>query len=513
MNIVGYCRVSTAKESQISSLEHQKEFFEEYAKKNGHNLVELYADEGITGTKLKNRKEFNRLMVDAHQGLFELVVVKDIARFARNTVDFLQNIRTLKSLNININFVTNGMETLGNGDSELTLTMLAAVAQEESVNTSIKIKFGKKINAQKGKVPNFIYGYDKTVGEYFDLKIIQGEAAIVKRIFNLYTEHRYGTNKIATLLNEEGILTRRGCSWSQVAISRILSNRIYNGQVINGKEEIKSLFDTKRNNINEDKWLVTEKPELRIISEDQFDLAQSILKERKNSFKSTGKRETGTHIFSGLIKCSECGYTFRKITRTYKNTYITWVCSGRNLNGIKSCCNTTTLYEDVLITKLKEYFMGWISNKHDIIEYLIREFKKQYRSVDDNKKLMQRLVKQLNKLKKQKDKDMEMFSNDIITIEELKIKAQDINHNIKTLETELKIATLNVQKSDILEERLNDTFSKMELLIDVESWNHWELKNFIDQIIVTPNGEINIYLKSVGDLFLNRNVQLNYNRT
>lgn len=148
MNIVAYCRVSTDKTDQLNSLEAQKEFFSEYTKRTGDTLVRLYADEGISGTKIKNRKEFLRMMSDAEHGLFDMVVVKDISRFARNTVDLLQNIRKLKALGIETQFLTANMTSMGN--SEFVLTIFGALAQEESANTSKRVKFGKKMNAEKG---------------------------------------------------------------------------------------------------------------------------------------------------------------------------------------------------------------------------------------------------------------------------------------------------------------------------------------------------------------------------
>ena len=160
MNIAAYCRVSTDKEDQLNSLETQKKFFEEFASKNGHNLTGLYADEGISGTKTRNRKEFLRLMRDARQKAFEMIIVKDISRFARNTVDLLQNIRELKALGIETTFLTANMGVLG--QSEFVLTVFGALAQEESANISKRVKFGKKENAKKGKVPNIVYGYNKT---------------------------------------------------------------------------------------------------------------------------------------------------------------------------------------------------------------------------------------------------------------------------------------------------------------------------------------------------------------
>ena len=212
MNIAAYCRVSTEKDDQLNSLENQIKFFTEYTNRTGDTLVHVYADEGISGTKTRNRKEFQRMMADAEDGLFEMVVVKDISRFARNTVDFLQNIRKLKAMGIETQFLTANMTNMGS--SEFVLTIFGALAQEESANTSKRVKFGKRINAEKGRVPNRVFGYDKTIGEYFDLTINETEADIVRQIFHWYTQEGYGSQKIANMLNDRGLTTKRGCKWN-----------------------------------------------------------------------------------------------------------------------------------------------------------------------------------------------------------------------------------------------------------------------------------------------------------
>ena len=162
MRIAAYCRVSTDKTDQLNSLAVQKNFFVKYAEKNGHELVRLYADEGISGTKIKRRKEFQQMMADAERGLFQMLVVKDISRMARNTVDLLQSVRRLKALGIETVFLTANMTSMG--DSEFVLTVFGALAQEESRNTSKRVKFSKHINAEKGKVPNWYTATTRSSG-------------------------------------------------------------------------------------------------------------------------------------------------------------------------------------------------------------------------------------------------------------------------------------------------------------------------------------------------------------
>ena len=168
MRLVAYCRVSTNKNEQLESLSNQQEFFQQFAKNNNHTLIKMYSDEGISGKQMNNRKEFLRLMEDAKLGLFDLVAVKDVSRFARNTVDFLVSIRELKSLNIDVLFLSTNQTILGG--SEFVLTMFSALAQEESANLSSRVKFGKKVNAKNGKVPNYIYGYNRV--DKFNLEIL-----------------------------------------------------------------------------------------------------------------------------------------------------------------------------------------------------------------------------------------------------------------------------------------------------------------------------------------------------
>ena len=300
MNIAAYCRVSTDKEDQLNSLEAQKKFFAEYTQRTGDSLVRLYADEGISGTKIKNRKEFLHMMEDAKRGLFQLVVVKDISRFARNTVDLLQNIRTLKALGIETQFLTANMTSMGN--SEFVLTIFGALAQEESANTSKRVKFGKKINAEKGKVPNLVFGYDKTNGDLFNLAINEREADTVRTIFELYREEGYGAAKIAIRLNERGIKTKRGCAWTANAVVRILTNELYTGKIINGKQEVSDFLTGQRKDKDSSEWLIVERPDLRIIEPEAFYDVQEILKTRGRTFKLDKERHSNKFLFSTLIK-------------------------------------------------------------------------------------------------------------------------------------------------------------------------------------------------------------------
>ena len=504
MNIAAYCRVSTDKTDQLNSLETQKEFFLEYTKRTGDNLIKLYADEGISGTKIKNRKEFQRMLADAEKGLFDMVVVKDISRFARNTVDLLQSVRRLKSLGIETQFLTANMTSMGN--SEFVLTIFGALAQEESANTSKRIKFGKKMNAEKGRVPNIVFGYDKTIGDYFNLSINENEAMAIRQIFQWYTEEGYGGSKIANMLNERGIKTKRGNNWSQNSVCRILTNEIYTGKIINGKEEIADFLTGQRKEKDESEWLVTLRPELRIIEDEVFDKAQDILKGRHDSFKITHERQSNKYLFSTLIKCKECGWSFRRTVRQYKNTYVRWVCSGHNGKGADSCPNAVTVDEEELIQALQEYFQEILGKKKKVINYVIKEFRRVYKAKDENIEYEKQLNTELNKLRKSHEKYMDMYTDDLISREELNEKIGGMRKEIERLENELKMVSYHLTKGEQLEAILNSTFKQLEDITDVHEMTNAQLKRLINKIEVDKEGNVDIYLRLIGDLGLDEAV-------
>ena len=502
MNIAAYCRVSTDKSDQLNSLEAQKEFFTEYVNRTGDHLVKVYADEGFSGTKIKNRKEFLQMMDDAERGFFEMVVVKDISRFARNTVDLLQNIRKLKTLGIETQFITANMTSMGN--SEFVLTIFGALAQEESANMSKRVKFGKRMNAEKGRVPNLVFGYNKTIGDYYNLSINEQEAAAVQQIFQWYVNEGYGCAAIANRLNERGIRTKRNCKWSQHAVARILTNEIYTGRIINGKQEVTDFLTGQRKEKDETEWIVTERPELRIIADEMYEQAQKILKSRHQAFRISHERQSNRYLFSTLIKCKECGWSFRRTTRTYKNTYVRWVCSGRNGRGVDSCPNAEALNEEELIEILQSYLAQVLKNKKKVIRYVVNEFQRVYKAKDENVQYEKELREKLSKLRAMREKYMNMYTDDLITREELNRRLSGTKQETEHLEKELKMVEYQITKGDQLEEMMNVTFKTIEDVADVHQMTNAQLKKIIEKIEVDKEGNVDIYLKLLGDLGLDK---------
>ena len=508
MKIAAYCRVSTEKEAQIDSLEKQIEFFNEFIKKNGYELYKLYADEGISGKQIKHRKQFQQMMIDAKAKKFGKVVVKDVSRFARNTVDLLQSIRELKSYGVQVDFLNNG--EVMEGGSEFILTILGAMAQQESANMSKRVKFGKDITAQKGRVPNLVFGYDKMPNERYTLKINEEEAKIVKEIFESYVYKGIGTTKIAWDLNDRGIRTKKTKSkWVQTSIVRMLKNPIYTGRVTNKKSEVTDFITGTRKELPEEEWIVVHRPEMRIISDELFNRAQELLEQRSNEFKLNNKREKTEYVFSTLIYCKHCGYSFRRIKRKYTADgpeYIRWVCSGRNSMGVNHCPNTTVIDEEELLNAIKIYLKSIIKNKKDFMKAVEKEFEKITKLRENNARSEESLLKEIEKVTVKKQKYMEMFQNEIINIQELKKYTNPINEDIARLERELKLITSEIKEKDVLEKELNKTIKTVDDILNNQTITNAMLKTIIDVIEVDSDSNVEVRLKLLNEIGTNEPV-------
>lgn len=496
MNASCYCRVSTEKEEQIESLSKQIEFFSELVKIKGHTLHKIYADE-ISGKQIKKRVQFMQMLKDAEQKKFDILYVKDVSRFARNTEDFLHSIRKLKNLGINIYFVTNNLNV--QEGNEFFLTMLAAIAQEESAKLSERIKFGKNITAKKGRVPNFVYGYDK-IDKYTLIPNPQ-EVEVVRKIFDLYINEGYGTGRIAGYLNDNNIITKKNKqrNWSQTVVTQILNNEIYIGKIINKKSEIVDFITGQRKEINKENQIIVERPEIQIISNEDFYTAKSILEGRRDCFKLMNKRDSIKFTLSNLIKCSECGYSFRRCRRQYVENgkeYKWWTCSIRNAKGKNACINDIKVDEEELETYIRLFLKQLIDNKKGIIKDIKYEIKNIINLHNNSMRINKNDIEnELKKVTEEKEKYMNMYKNEIINIDELKNYTKDINDEIQKLKILLNTANNENVIEINIEKVINDYFNKVESIIKNKIINNQHLKQIVDKILVSPDGTIKVYLK------------------
>ena len=499
MRIAAYCRVSTDKDEQLDSLEHQKQFFSEYAEKNGHKLVRLYADEGITGTSLKKRSEFRRLMKDAKLGLCESVVVKDISRFARNTVDFLQSIRELKALGVNTVFITANMQSLG--ESEFVLTIFGAMAQEESANLSKRVKFGKKINAQKGRVPQRIFGYDRI--DNFTLRINYQEAQIVREIFRLYLEEGLGCRTISLQLNREQRKTKFDCDWNPRAVRRVLTNSIYCGHYVNHKYEIEDYLTGKMVHIPAEEHFHHERPDWAIISPEVYAQAQAQLNLRRVQYNSgepfKGARYSTKHLFSTLIKCEHCGRSFCQKHYTYVNTRVYWKCITNDQFTAERCDNTVKLEEADLLAEIQSYFSSLIQDQEKFTADILDAVEKQLPTEQIPEKT-HRIEQRQKELLVKKTRYQEMYASDIITMVELKAKAAEITAELQALDLEMEQYERSLAAREDADDFLKQYVQEIERFLNLETVTNMDLRRIIDHISVNREGNVRIFLKKVEDM-------------
>ena len=367
--------------------------------------------------------------------------------------------------------------------------------------------------AELDKIQYEYDGYDKTIGDYFNLAINKEESKVVQQIYKWYTEEGYGAAKIANMLNEKGYKTKRNCKWSQNATCRILTNEIYTGKIINGKQEVSDFLTGQRRDKDETEWMVVERPELRIIEDETFEKAQEILRGRHDAFNLSHERQSNKHLFSTLIKCKECGWSFRRTVRTYKNTYVRWVCSGRNGRGVDSCPNKTVVDEEELIEVLQEYFTNVLKQKKKVIAHVVNEFQRVYKAKDENVEYEKELNAELAKLQKTRQKYMDMYTDDLISREELNEKIGGSRQEMERIENELKMVSYHLTKGEQLENILNNTFKEIEDITDVHQMTNQQLKRLIQKIEVDKEGNVDIYLRLLGDLGLDESVLIEENET
>lgn len=336
LRVAAYCRVSTSQDDQRNSLENQRRYFAEYiGSQPDWELARVYADEGLSGTAARNRPAFQQMLSAAEEGEIDLILTKEVSRFARNTVDALACTRRLRRYGVGVVFINDGIDTRQN-DGEFRLTIMASVAQEESRKTSERVKWGQRRSMENGVVfgCNNIYGFSLLHGR---LTVKEDEAEVIRLVYRKFLNEGKGTFVIARELSESGVEPPRakGKPWSSTMVLRLLRNEKYCGDLLQKKSYTPDFLDHKKQvNRGEEEQIYLRDHHEPIVPRAVFEQAQQELA-RRASAGAQGRRCVRRYWCSGKLICAACGRRFvpRRRRRAGGEVYRYWVCAARGRHG------------------------------------------------------------------------------------------------------------------------------------------------------------------------------------
>lgn len=358
LRVVAYCRVSTKQEEQLNSYDTQKAYYTDRINAEPNwKLVGIFADKGITGTSIKRREEFKKMIKLCQQGKVDMIITKSISRFARNTVDCLTHIRMLKAIGVDVYFEEQGIHSMDQG-AEFYITIYESIAQSESENISANVRWGKAQSAREGKAPfqcKYFLGYQKN--EQGQIEIVPEEAEIVRLIYRSFLDGE-SIHGIKLILESKGIKTPRGSvTWGHGVIASILTNEKYMGDVIINKTYVEDCISkkVKVNNGERQKFYI-ENNHPAIIDRKMFARVQEELA-RRNSKPKVKQLGTKTHLskysskyaLTELLICGECKTPYRRCTWSHHGKKkVVWRCINRLEFGKKYCHDSPAIEESLV---------------------------------------------------------------------------------------------------------------------------------------------------------------------
>ena len=499
LRVAAYARVSTDSDEQEDSFERQVSYYTNLISSNPDwQFVQVYSDPGVTGTRAGRRLGFMQMLKDCREGKIDKILVKSLARFARNTVDALKYIRELKELGISVFFETHNLDT-STGGGEILLTILAATAEEESRTISKNIKWTYQKKFEKGE---FVFNYTNFMGfkknEDGSFEIVPEEAVIVRRI---YREFLNGSamSEIATELNNENIPTPAHKSlWRVNNIKSILTNEKYYGAVIMGKTFKPDVLSKKRykNEGQVDSYYL-EHALPPIISKETFDLVQYELKSREEKLK-IGQRIVGKYSnrfpFSKMIRCGCCGefYVRNNNMRGGNGKNIPcWTCTN-HFNDSSSCPQngiSEKSIENAFLEALKE-LLGDANELKTFLENAMLETitNKPTESKDEIEKELIRLQEEMLELHKRK-------TQGLLDAKEYATKGQKLAEEIEFQRKKLEEIETDRVLSQVMEERINDINKLIEGGISFETFDPMVFRGMVSSIVVSERTKLTFKFK------------------
>lgn len=505
IRVAAYCRVSTDKTDQANSLESQQKYFNEYIKRNPlWKLYNIYVDDGISGTNTKKRAAFNQMIKDAKCGKFDLIITKEISRFARNILDSVGYTRELKAIGVGVIFLNDNINTLDN-DAEMRLAFLSTMAQEESRKTSERVKWGLRRQMENGVVlGRDMLGYDVRNGK---LIVNEEGARTVRLIYHKFLDEGKGAHRIAKELREEGIKTSsRMKDWSYTVILRILRNEKYCGDLVQQKTYTPDyLTHQKKRNHGEVETVTIRDHHEPIISRKRFEAVQRELERRKPS-QSTVGTFANRYALSGKIVCAECGARFvRRQKKRKDGTFnVKWVCAESQKNGgnykdkdgENAGCTANSIGDKDIKELLQRVTAYAMAGRKDVTVRLIDTVESVVKTVGDNDNTIL-LRKEIERCEEKKKKLLDMCLNGYIKAQEYKNAYDSLESQINDLEEKLIKEKSCVKTRGGKEKNIRDIKEYAQSISRGEEWSDAFYRNIVDKIVVAKGRKADIYLRQM----------------
>ncbi len=491
IKVAAYCRVSTASDEQLESLIAQKQHYEKIIKENSDwEFAGLYYDEGVTGTKKEKRKGLQSLLTACELKQIDLIIVKSISRFSRNTLDCLEMVRKLIELGVYLYFEKENLNT-GSMDSELILSILSSMAQDESTSISENSKWGIRSRFKQGtyKVSYPPFGYRNVKGT---MEVVPEEAEIVRRIYSESLQGK-GSYTIARELNETNTPAKKGGKWTGTSVGSILANEKYTGDALFQKTYTDSEFNRHVNRGQEEQYLVTNHHEAIICHED-FNAVQKVINQR-GSEKSVDKGNSkylNRYVLSGKIVCGQCGGHFKRRTHYKKQlSYTAWTCQVHIED--KEKCTLKFINED----SLHHAFIIMMNKLGFGYKAVLKPFYTNLKSIGKSDRFaeLSDLDKRIEKNNSRKRVITELVGKGFLDATLFAQELSEIAAEAELLKQEKKrYESMMVGNNDhlIQAERLMQFFSKG---IKIEQFDEDLFERFVDEIIVYSRDEVGFSMK------------------
>lgn len=443
LRVTYYARVSTDKDEQLNSLGNQIFYYEDFIRKVPKwTFVDGYVDEGISGTSALKRDDFLRMINNGKKDMFDLILTKEISRFSRSTLDSIKYTQDLLSYGVGVLFQSDNINTIL-PDSELRLTIMASVAQEEVRKLSERVRFGMKRSIEKERVlgNNYITGYNKDDGK---LEIDEEQADMIRELFSLYATGKYGFKRVANILYEKGYRNAKGGKIPFTSLQRMILNPKYKGFYCTNTVRRLDYRNPKMIRIPREEWVSFECRDKipSIVSEELWDMANKVFDERSNYIKKSVDNDTSVfnnrYAFSGLMYCADHpDYTFSRQLGDKKKNRPTWICSKSKKYGLKEC-ETPILVEKELYEVFKIVLGNFIKNQKEIIKDLLEKYE-QVSQTTKTENEIQKFENAILDLQKKKEKLLDLAVNEFIENAEFKNRNEKLNNEIKEVEDKIKV--------------------------------------------------------------------------